>query len=391
MNFPNINLYSNNNQKIIVALSGGKDSSGLLHMVLEKFPKNKIIPVIINHNLREESSQEAEAIKKYWRKTFNIKVHIINWTNPIGKQVKAREFRLLNLAIFAMKNNSEMVFLGHNFEDKLETYLIRKNFYSTNWGLASISYKTTIYGIKFIRPLLFTSIDYIKNYIKVNNIKIFEDRTNNTNNYTRNIVRNQQMPLINKYKIANEVIQYVEERIYYMFLIKKWINLYLDIIDNFTSRFVWNRLPSNKKLASLILMYISEKIQGRRVDSYERFYKFLDLYKNNNIANGTGMKKSFHVNECNFIYRGFYVYAEIILTSKIFLNNEGIWYNKFLIIDNINQNRSFIFYNLLWYENINKGIFIFNNKEINLNFINHIVIDNFTIKYLDYNFFNEYT
>jgi tRNA(Ile)-lysidine synthetase-like protein len=392
---------NNKNQKIIIGLSGGKDSSALLHMSLQKFNKKNIIPVIINHNLRKESTKESIAIKKYWKKEFNMKVYIINWYHPVSKQKKAREFRLLNLAIFAIKYNQNqikntknkipIVLLGHNFEDKLETYIIREKSYSTTWGLASISYKTTIYGVEFIRPLLFTSIDYINNYIKNNNIKIFEDETNKTNKYTRNIIRHQELPIINKDFIIKNIIKYIEERVHYMHLINIWVKFHLNIINRFLYKFIWNRLPSNKKLASLILMYMGEKIQGKRIDSHERFYPYLNFEMNLN-------KRNFHVNECKFTYRGDYVYVEEILPLIIVLKKEGLWHNKFLVIDTLNnkflgEKREFIFYNkfsTLKENNNLKGIFIFNNHEINLNYVDTIIIDHFLIKYTDYNFYNEY-
>ena len=120
-----MNLLNLNKQTIIMGLSGGKDSSCLLHMLISYYKDYNIIPVIINHNLRENSHKESLKIKNYWEQVYKINVGIINWEKPISNQKKAREFRLLNLSIFAIKNNSNKVFLGHNYEDKIETYLMK--------------------------------------------------------------------------------------------------------------------------------------------------------------------------------------------------------------------------------------------------------------------------
>lgn len=370
MNFPILN----NNKIIIVALSGGKDSSCLLHMVMNNYKNNTIIAVIINHNLRENSYEEALEIKKYWQSIYNINIYIINWNNPISKQVKAREFRLLNLSIFAIKNNSNIVFLGHNYEDKIETYLMRLG-KSTSWGLGSISPKTTIYGVKFYRPLLYTPINYIINYIKENNIKIFEDYTNKTNKYTRNLLRNKIIKSLNINTISNSLIIYVEERKKYEHLINLWINIHLIIINRFAYKFLWNRLPKCFKLSSLILMYIGEKIRCRRIDSHEKFFPYLNK------------KVNFHVNNCKFTHRGDYTYITEIYPEnihEIVLRHEGVWWYKFMIINIGNKKNSFIFY-------LKKlPIFIFNNKEIDLSEKNFLLEDEFFIKYIGYNFQSEF-
>ena len=272
-----MNLLNLNKQTIIMGLSGGKDSSCLLHMLISYYKDYNIIPVIINHNLRENSHKESLKIKNYWEQVYKINVGIINWEKPISNQKKAREFRLLNLSIFAIKNNSNKVFLGHNYEDKIETYLMRVET-STTWGLASISPKTIIHTVEFFRPLLYTSVDYIKNYIKINNIKIFEDYTNETIKYTRNLIRNKTIKSICYTSLENikkNLIGYVEERKKYEHLINLWVNTHLIITHRFSYKFLWNRLPICKKLSSLILTYIGEQIRGRRIDSHERFLPYL--------------------------------------------------------------------------------------------------------------------
>ncbi len=370
-----MNVVKFNKETIIVGLSGGKDSSCLLHML--NFHDNyNIIPVIINHNLRENSEKEALEIKNYWKKVHKINVHIINWKNPISNQKKAREFRLLNLSIFAIKNNSNKVFLGHNYEDKIETYLMRVG-KSTTWGLASISPKTIIYTVEFYRPLLYTSINYIKNYINIHNIKIFEDYTNSTIKYTRNLIRNETIKNIGYKSLINiqkNLISCIEERKKYENLINLWINMHLIILNRFLYKFIWNRLPVCKKLSSLILAYMGEKIRGRRIDSHERFLPYLEK------------KINFHVNDCKFVHRGDFVYVEEILPvdiSNIILKSEGVWWYKFLIIDMCNENRSFLFY-------LKKlPIFIFNGIEIDLGEKNFL-IDDFYIKYIGYNFKSEF-
>jgi hypothetical protein len=242
---------------------------------------------------------------------------------------------------------------------------------STSWGLASISPQTIIYRVNFYRPLLYTSINYINKYIQDNNIKIFEDYTNNTNKYTRNLIRHSMGSIPNRNKIQKDLVFYVDERKKYEELINLWIKIHLVILNRFSYKFLWNRLPLCEKLSSFILVYIGEKIRGRRIDSHERFLPFI---KN---------KINFHVNDCKFTQRGDYTYVEEILPTNIksiILKYEGVWWYKFLIIDLLNRNREFNFH-------LKKlPVFVFNREEINLEKDDFLSKNNFLIKYIGYNF-----
>ena len=58
----------NSNNKFILGLSGGIDSMALLHLIKNFIDGNKNVPInctpiIIDHNLRDESENEAKDLK----------------------------------------------------------------------------------------------------------------------------------------------------------------------------------------------------------------------------------------------------------------------------------------------------------------------------------------
>jgi tRNA(Ile)-lysidine synthetase-like protein len=362
----------NNSKKIIVALSGGKDSSSLLKLTQKYCQLNNInlfSAVIINHNLREESKKEAENVAEYWRKN-KIKVVIIHWENPISNQKKAREFRLLQLAIYAIRNKVDTIVLGHTLQDKIETYLLRKEKNSTFWGLASIGPITYIYGVKFVRPLLHTANDFIIDYIKRNEIFIVHDSSNNKDIYRRNFIRHHIIPTINFGSILNTINDNVLQRQYYQTLIEEWIKLHLVIINIFQYKFLYNRLPVDGKLACLIIKHIAEKLKGRGIDNYE---KILFSIKNKYC--------NFHVNDCCFKIHGFYYQVREIIPKTI-LSREGVWHYKYLVVDLLNKSRKFVFFN------VSVPHFQFDGEEIILNNQDYITKNNFLIKYTGMNFYS---
>ncbi len=60
----------NSNNKFILGLSGGIDSMALLHLI-KNFKDDKrnvsinCMPIIIDHNLREESEKELKKLRKF--------------------------------------------------------------------------------------------------------------------------------------------------------------------------------------------------------------------------------------------------------------------------------------------------------------------------------------
>ena len=50
---------------VVIGLSGGKDSMCLLDLLMKLNKKITIIAAHINHNIREESNEEAKIIEKY--------------------------------------------------------------------------------------------------------------------------------------------------------------------------------------------------------------------------------------------------------------------------------------------------------------------------------------
>lgn len=359
-------------QRIIVALSGGKDSSTALQLTYDYCrEQNKILhgAVIINHNFRCTSSSEAQQVKAYW-KTKNVNVTIINWNNPIFNQKSAREFRLMQLAMYATKHQVDTVILGHTLMDKIETYLMRTS-NSTHWGLASIAPVTYIYGIKFVRPLLYTSNDFIYDYLRLREIEIIEDDSNRGNKYTRNVIRHSTMQSINIRETLHIINGYVMERRTYQMQINSWIKMHLIIINRFHYKFIWHRLPSNRVLSCLILKQIAESIKGRRVSSWQVFLPFIDE------------KQNFHVQDCKFFNRGCYTHVTETIPFTTLLQ-EGIWHHKFLVVDLKNKHRTFNF------NQIKIPYFSFNNEIVDLSCQNILTQDDFYIKYIAHNFYSVY-
>ena len=116
--------------KFGVAISGGPDSLALAFLTKCYLLKNKLISAkffIVDHNLRRESSNEAELVKQFLKK-FDINCEILKW---IGKkphsniQRIARDNRYNLLKKSCKKNNICHLLIGHHIDDLYENFFIR--------------------------------------------------------------------------------------------------------------------------------------------------------------------------------------------------------------------------------------------------------------------------
>ena len=183
-----------NQPRIAVGVSGGPDSMALAYLLSKWIKKNKgkLYCIIFDHNIRSNSKHEAYQVKDML-KNLKIEASIIkpNKNKLIKKNMEnARLNRFTGLLNFCKKNNILHLFLGHHFDDNLETYLIRKLNGSNLEGLDSMNYISFLNNIQILRPFLKIKKSSIIYYNKKNKIKFINDPSNLDMNYTRVKVRN---------------------------------------------------------------------------------------------------------------------------------------------------------------------------------------------------------
>ena len=201
-NFPEIE-----NQKILLALSGGIDSSVMLNLCIRS---GLLVSIAhCNFQLRGRESIEDELWIKNISKNKNLKCYIKRFeTRKVAKeeklsiQVAARNLRYNWFNELSRNYNFDLVLLAHHANDSLETFMINTMRGSGLRGLLGIP---KLKG-KIFRPLLPFSKVQIMKYAKNNHIKWREDSTNEKTDYLRNALRHEVIP------VWKEINPYLEER-----------------------------------------------------------------------------------------------------------------------------------------------------------------------------------
>ena len=231
-NFIEENNLIEKGDSIVSAVSGGSDSVFMLEMLLaiKDDYDLKIIVSHVNHGLRgAEAQRDEDFVKKLAEKNGLIyEVEHIDMAgyareHSLTCEEAGRKLRYLFFEEIKEKYKADKVAIAHNENDVAETTFLNI-FRGTGLdGLESIPLRRDFY----IRPILCFEKSEILDFLKENNIRYVDDSTNFTNDYKRNMIRNEIIPFIKKN--FNENIVSSMSR---LASIAKENNLYLEDIIN---------------------------------------------------------------------------------------------------------------------------------------------------------------
>lgn len=154
----------------------------------------------VNHGLRTESAEEEEGVSSFCKRN-SVPIEIlhadISGTKPKGKSTEeyAREVRYSFFEEVKTKYGYTHIATAHNADDNSETVLLNLIRGCGVSGLCGIPVKRED-GI--IRPLINCSKKEIYEYCEKNRLIFYTDKTNFENLYTRNLIRNEIIPIIKK-------------------------------------------------------------------------------------------------------------------------------------------------------------------------------------------------
>ena len=191
------------NQKVAVGVSGGVDSMVLLRALIEAKKSTDFSFFIVNieHGIRGRSSENDSRFVADFARENNVECRTFKVDSPR----RAKEYgetleeaaRVLRYGVFQKLLNDgdcDKVFLAHHEDDQAETVLMRIIRGTGIKGLSGMQKETRGY----VRPLLDVSKAEMLDFQKRYDVPYVVDETNFENDKTRNLIRNEIMPLMNR-------------------------------------------------------------------------------------------------------------------------------------------------------------------------------------------------
>lgn len=191
--------------RILIALSGGIDSSALLLALAETrdYHGLELHAAHFNHQLRGAESQADLAHCE--RLCGELDIHLLTGIdskppkprgNPVSEDaLRRRRYNFLEESARAI--DAHFVLTGHNLDDQAETILFRLLRGTALSGMRGIQpFRQLAPDIWLIRPMLAIPRAEIARYILSRQITAREDSSNLDGKYTRNFIRQQIMPVL---------------------------------------------------------------------------------------------------------------------------------------------------------------------------------------------------
>jgi tRNA(Ile)-lysidine synthase len=210
--------------RLVVAFSGGQDSTCLLHAMANAHRELDLLAVHVDHALRPDSSTGAQEVQRRAEsmgvacQVMRVDVGAYRATlKRASVQQAARAARYQALAVAAERHAAAAVLVAHSADDQAETVLLNLMRGAGLLGLAGMPMDDVVdprrLGLpafqppaerpfRLVRPLLRIPRKTTLAYCTHVGLPLVEDASNQTRVYTRNRVRLDLLPLLEQFNPA---------------------------------------------------------------------------------------------------------------------------------------------------------------------------------------------
>ncbi len=195
---------------IVAGVSGGSDSMALLFALWdlrEFYPGTGVVVSHVNHGLRgAESDEDAEFVREAARRLgfpfecVRVDTQGFRKKRALSLEDAARELRYGFFSDILAKHSARRIATAHTLNDQAETVVMRLIRGSGSHGLAGIR---PLSG-DVMRPLINVTKHEAVEYLQKKGVSWREDSTNSSDEFLRNRVRNELIPLLESYNPSVE-------------------------------------------------------------------------------------------------------------------------------------------------------------------------------------------
>ncbi|HSH54418.1 MAG TPA: tRNA lysidine(34) synthetase TilS [Methylotenera sp.] len=198
-------------QRLLLALSGGLDSTVLLHLLVEA---KRTIPfelhaMHVHHGLSKNANSWTDfCVRQCQQLQVPLQVVHVNVQSDSGLGIEGAARQLRYEALFGYKlseTSPDFIVTAHHQDDQAETLLLQMFRGAGVKGLASMA--AVDKARRLLRPLLDVSRKELESYAAQHAIDWCEDESNDDTHYERNFVRHEVMPILeSRYPAVKSVI-----------------------------------------------------------------------------------------------------------------------------------------------------------------------------------------
>ncbi|MCY3415769.1 tRNA lysidine(34) synthetase TilS [Citrobacter freundii] len=188
-----------NSQSILVAFSGGLDSTVLLHQLVQwraQHPEVALRAIHIHHGLSPHADswvQHCESVCMQWQVPLVVeRVHLED--DGLGIEAQARRARYQAFAQTLLPG--EVLMTAQHLDDQCETFLLALKRGSGPAGLSAMGENSPFAGTQLIRPLLAQTREALEAWARQHELCWIEDESNQDDTYDRNFLRLRVTPLL---------------------------------------------------------------------------------------------------------------------------------------------------------------------------------------------------
>lgn len=196
--------------RVCVAVSGGADSTALLHRLFaSKRELGVVLSVLhVEHGLRGEASRRDAAFVAALAEQLQLPCQTISVDTPKRaaeqKETIEEAARNLRYEVFravVAKDQADKIATAHTLDDQAETVLMKLLRGAWTEGLGGIhpALKLDDAGHLCVRPLLGTTRGEVEAYLRASGQPWCEDETNDSHDFMRNRVRHELLPAMREY------------------------------------------------------------------------------------------------------------------------------------------------------------------------------------------------
>lgn len=182
--------------RLLVAYSGGCDSTCLLHALIALKPAQPVLALHVNHGLSPQAQAWQDHCQAFAECLGVAFIAEQVRVDPRGEGLEAAARQARYGAFARHLQAGDLLLMAHHGDDQAETVLLRLFRGAGARGLAGMQATRALANARLARPWLALGRADIERYARLFDLQYVDDESNAQVHFDRNFIRHRLMPLV---------------------------------------------------------------------------------------------------------------------------------------------------------------------------------------------------